>query len=542
MKRGAYIAVAGCLVIIAAAFAGCGGASGSDVNVSSGSADIPIVVDSASAMNVGDLMFVQMDQSYLVLDFAGVDEDAEFALIAGTGEYGSSVSLLVSDDLLLDVDKSAFPSPEPTGNSRAAGDAYGPEEILSAWLRASERDIAETQPGPSFSVEKSLGAAKAVGLGDIETFRVLASLYSTSDYVSVSARAMCVTDRIAVFVDRRVASDDLSGADISEICDRFDEMAEWEFDVLGGASDVNGDGTVSVLITPQVNSLGSAVGGIVGGYFFGADLYGRSDSNPTSDEREIIYALAPDPDGTHGASISIEYYLDELIPAVLPHELQHAINFNQHVFVNSGQPEEPWLNEGLSHLVEDLVGYGNSNPSRYALFLASPSTTPLVSDSSPGLAQRGADYLFMRYLYERADDGDAFLGRLVGSSLTGTANIENAFAGSDDSFDEFPEMIARWTAAVALSSMGLGNGSEYAYDERVTDGTTGNWRGAVFNGSAEDGRGTSLSGVHMNRYSGYDNVTLSPSSARYLSIEDVPNEIGVQAGGDANFAVLIRTR
>lgn len=534
---------------IAALLAGCGGATSTEGSSSSVSSDIPLVVNSAAEMGIGDIMLVKMGDQDLVIDLAGVDENAEFMMAVGNSATDASANFLMSNDLLLDVSKdnallkdAYAESGLTSGGNISTDDVYGPQEILSAWLRASESELArQAKPVPSFSATKDAEVSPSVRLGDTNVFRVLASLSSTRQYQSVSARARCVTSNIAIYVDTRVATDLLSDEDISDICEEFDDIAAWEFETLGEASDVNEDGRVTVLITPQVNMLGASAGGIVGGYFYAADLYERTFTNPTSDEQEIVYALAPDPDGTYGAIISRDFYLSEMIPSVLPHELQHAISFNQHVFVGGGSAEESWLNEGISHLVEELVGYGNSNPGRYSLFLSSPSIVSLVTDGSPGLAQRGAAYLFLRYLYERADDGEAFVRALVQGDSIGVENVEEAFNGSED-FDEFEEFMIRWSAALMLSSEGLGTGSEYAYQARLADDITGNWKGVQLMGSADDGRGTELSGIFTSSYEGSANTTVASSSAKYFSITDVPERIGIQSTGVSTYAVLVRTR
>ena len=81
--------------------------------------------------------------------------------------------------------------------------------------------------------------------------------------------------------------------------------------------------------------------------------------------------------------------------------------------MSGGLPEENWLNEGMSHFMEDWAGYGVENPSRYAMYLASPSTYGVVTQSSPNLMERGASYLFLRFLYEQASDGTAFIRSLA---------------------------------------------------------------------------------------------------------------------------------
>jgi hypothetical protein len=113
----------------------------------------------------------------------------------------------------------------------------------------------------------------------------------------------------------------------------------------------------------------------------------------------------------------------------MAHEFQHLINWSQHVFVNLGSSETTWINEGLSMLAQDLVGYGyqqgisNGVPTIQVAqgFLASPSQISLYNFSSTG-NNYGAAWLFFRYLADRF--GNQIAGRLVQTAQTGTTNIE----------------------------------------------------------------------------------------------------------------------
>ena len=64
--------------------------------------------------------------------------------------------------------------------------------------------------------------------------------------------------------------------------------------------------------------------------------------------------------------------------SLLVHELQHLINFNEHVLVRRGEAEVTWLNEGLSH-IEDLVAgqFESGNGSNIADFLRDPEAVSL---------------------------------------------------------------------------------------------------------------------------------------------------------------------
>lgn len=542
-------------IVIAAmiSLTGCGGADNIDSDLSDGQdstgggvgemAGITNVFSMPSEMSVGDVMMVEFNELATAnIDFTGTESSAEFILAVGsyaTSGSGTSVQLM-GNVASKDVSKAA----EAVTNNDAElrDDVYGASEVLNAWLRASEDELAYNEEIPEGGVKASLVKSdeiKAVSVGATETFRVLSSLSSMSSYVSVTGEAKCVGTNVVFFLDTSVTSDMISQDEIDLLCDDFDEVAGEELDILGSTSDVDDDGKFHVLMTKQINKLGAMGGGIITGYFYAGDLYARSSSNVTSNEREIIYTMVPDPDGDYGTAISKEFAMSNLMPAVLPHELQHAISYNQHVFENGGLPEENWLNEGMSHLIEDVVGHGMENPSRYAMFLASPSTYGVVTLGSPNLMERGASYLFMRYMYEQATDPNAFLKALEQTSSRGTDNLEEAFDGSE--MNTFPQFMVRWVIALAMTDRNITADPRYIYRARTQNSQTGNWEGACIDCDADDNRGTELTGVNLNSYNGYQSVYLDASSASFMDISTLPDSIELNAtSSNGIFGVLIR--
>ncbi len=429
---------------------------------------------------------------------------------------------------------------EGEASAQIVSDDYSADEILSAWLRAAEMDLAVAEGAPAGKAVGMKGMTKAIGVGDIENFRVLSSLTTTTTYTTVEGEVRCVGSNVIFYVDPRVSDDLLSDADISGLCNEFDGVAAAEQDMIGDASDLNSDGRIAILMTPQINRLGSMGGGIITGYFWAGDLYEQSSSNPVSNEREIIYTMVPDPSAAYGVAVTKDFTLNNLLPAVLPHELQHAISYNQHVFVKGMPPEQNWLNEGISHLMEDIMGYGQENPSRYALYLANTTYGGVVTMRQPNLYERGASYLFLRYLYEQASSGNGFLKKLVSTNLIGVDNLESAFAGVSG-FSRFHEFLARWTAALALTDEGITQDSRYIYGDRVMNSQTGHWEGVCIKCDADDGRGTMLSGVAKSDYSGGASVSIAGSAAKFYSVESVPAQMTIAGTGAAgNFGVLIR--
>ncbi len=522
----------------------CGaGSSGGDAVTTSQSRSIQSAqvgtVTSVSAMSVGDIYVVPMDGSTGSIDFSGASSTAEYLMIVqAANPNGSSSSVALGSE---SVPQSLAKSLDIATNEidTDVGDA------LDLSLRVAEEELAASNQVPvhksaSFSAGKTITTGTKVG--DKQDFRVLASLSSSGTYASVTATVRCVTTHLTVALD-----DNDTGAftdqEIQDLCVRAEDAAAIDFQVLGEPSDVNGDGRVTYLLTDRVNRLGAQGGGIVTGFFYAADLYPRSDSNAVSNEQEIVFALVPDPTGMYNSAISNAFAIGSFLHAVLPHEIQHAISYNYHVFLNGGTTERTWLNEAMSHNMECVTGYCQENPSRVSLYLNSPSTTSLVSGGSANLKQRGASFLFMRYLYEQSSDGNAFFKRMVQTGNTDVANIEAAFAGTDPSFDQFGEFFLRWAVAVGITNSGITSDSHYVFKDRDFNAGTGQWNGVCLQCDTNDGRGTMLAGPKTEPFTSGTALSLVPTGVAYYTVTPQAAPLSIKAASDINLqAVLVRTR
>lgn len=527
---------------------GFGGSSSSDgssgVGSSGGGVELSNEYSSLSELGVGDIMFVNFDSGSASVDFSDVSSSAEFIMVVGSAYEGeTSGSVAISADIadLVTKDMASLMSEEVDERDYN----YTADDILSAWLRAAEFELSLEEPvyDDERSVMKASSVYKAASLGELQSFRVLSSLTSTSSYTTVEGEVRCVGDNVIVFVDTDVSSANLSDSDVEELCAVYDNSVEYEQGVFGESSDVDGDDKVHILMTKQINRLGEMGGGIITGYFYAADLYPLSGSNPVSNYRDIVYTMVPDPDGDYGYAISNDFAMSNLLKPVFAHELQHLINYNQRVLEGGGTAMSNWLNEGLSHLAEDLVGQGQENSSRIATFLGSTASTSLVASGQPSLQERAASYLLLRFLYEQSDDGEAFIGRMHSSSATDAVDIiEDAFNGTSG-FSTFTEFMARWTVAMAVTNRGVTSDPRYIYEDRTLDSSTGNWKGVCLICDADDGRGTALEGVTMTSFSGSAVASVYGSAARYYDeVRATSPELNFTGSSSAdNFAVFIRT-
>ncbi|MFH1653009.1 MAG: hypothetical protein ABIE74_03035 [Pseudomonadota bacterium] len=534
------------VVLIVVLLSGCGSKSSSptpstsDETKETTGTGITNTVSSPAEMGIGDIMVIDfVDMEEAAFDFAGVDESSQFIMIVGslsTSGQGSSIKLNSEGSISVGEDI------DPLVKSVVAGDdGYDASSILSSWLRAAEYELSTLDPIEP-SVDKGMKSVmKSVGVGDTRDFRVLNSLSSLSNYTTITAELKCIDSHVLLYVDQNATSEMLDDDDIDYLCAEYERATAFEYQLYGEPSDIDDNGKTIALITPQVNRLGGMAGGIITGFFYAADLYSRTESNPVSNEGEVMYLMSPDPEGDFGYPISHNFAINNLLSAVFPHELQHAISYNQHVLVRGGSPESGWLNEGMSHFTEDLVGYNRENPSRFSLYLSGPENVGVVAGSSPNLQERGAAYLFVRFLYEQSSDPEGFLRNLEQSDLSGVDNLEQAFDGPEN-FSAFSELMARWTIALAMTDRGISSDPRYTYRPRTVNSVTGNWDGVCMICEAEDGRSTELTGPHLNSLNGSSSATVDGSAAKFYEITSVPDVIDLAATvSNGSYAVLIRT-
>jgi hypothetical protein len=295
-------------------------------------------------------------------------------------------------------------------------------------------------------------------------------------------RTVAVTHRSIVLVDPTAPASGFSDAALAEFATFFDDTAYPTLSAaFGEPSDIDGNGRVIIFFTPAANALSprnSAT--VVGGYFWSGDLFpaaAGSDSRlgpcATSAEAEILYLSVPDPHGVFAAPISAERLETR---AVMGHEFQHLINAARRLHVNGADRlEEPWLNEGMSHIAEELLFYEASalsprenigelqlaapgiadifnryaygNVGRYNVFLQAPHVHSALGTDR--IETRGATWSYLRYVLDRepAPSNDV-LRRLTDSRQAGLTALEGAL--SRDPL----ELMAEWSVSLVADDLG----------------------------------------------------------------------------------------
>jgi hypothetical protein len=243
---------------------------------------------------------------------------------------------------------------------------------------------------------------------------------------------------------------------------------------------MDSNGRVAILFTPGVNVIPAPPGATVGGLFAARDLFpaNPADGCVASNEGEMFYMPVPDPNQTINDKYRDKASMSTGILGILVHELQHLINAGRRIYVNNASDfEEVWLNEGLSHIAEELLYYrisGNQplsninlsvlqssqaqldaannylldNMFRLSLFMAAPELNSPFSQTD-GLAMRGGIWQLLRYSADRKGGSQqSTWSALVNSAIEGQANFNAVFG-------DIIAMSRDWAVAQFTDDAGL---------------------------------------------------------------------------------------
>ena len=292
-------------------------------------------------------------------------------------------------------------------------------------------------------------AVAAPAVGTQRSFQVLSD-FDGNAFKRITARLRYAGNHILLYVDADQPPGSLSDAELTVFGDLFDRTL-YDLDVraFGSESDIDANGRVIFVLTPVVNALTAAAdcsgSGFITGFHYGLDLL---PAQTNSNRGEIFYALVPDVGGTRSCEHT-KADVQRLVPATFVHEFQHMISFGQHVVARGASFESLWLNEGLSHIAEELAGKhfeerypppsGRADPNQLfpdsaqgyltpnmrnaQRFLETPGGISATATTGNGsLAERGGSWLFLRWLGDQK--GESIYGRLVQTGRTGIANVE----------------------------------------------------------------------------------------------------------------------
>ena len=291
-----------------------------------------------------------------------------------------------------------------------------------------------------------------------------------------TGRVEAITERAILVGDVNNPSGGFTATDYQELGREFDSLVHPTVtQFFDTPTDIDENGKVIIFVTRAVNELTlDDEDGFVGGFFYARDLLSREGCN-ASNEGEIFFVLAPDPQAQASPLVHTRESVLNSALGTIGHEYQHLINAGRRIYVNNARDpegfillEESWLDEGLAHVAEEVLFYaaaglaprsniadvgigtarnaffrfGYQNPVRYSFYLED------VTRQSPtgldNLESRGAAWSFLRYVADQTESLDEELFRsLVNSKMSGIENLEEVLQTEDAA-----EWFQRWGVSV----------------------------------------------------------------------------------------------
>jgi hypothetical protein len=357
-----------------------------------------------------------------------------------------------------DTAATPIPLPQPTSTQRTVAERF------HDFLRLQEEKLGKLPRDPLHMEDLDLELVEAgVEIGDQRAFRVCDKVTCSAieDFAEVRADVKYVGKHAVIYEDLETPEGGFTAQDFSEMGALFDsDLYEVATVAFGVESDIDRNGAVLILLTPVVNGLTEEVEcseSFITGFFFPIDVDPKYASDQRSNQAEIFYSMVADPGGTVTCEHSVDR-VKRLVPITFIHELQHMINFSQHVIIRGGSSEETWLNEAMSHVSEELGGLhfeALGDQSRFTAFslgnlfnayqyLEDPQQQFLLYRIGTGtLEERGASWLFLRWIADQF--GASVFRRLTETDLVGTENVIAATG------EPISRLLADWFLANYMS-------------------------------------------------------------------------------------------
>jgi len=440
-------------------------------------------------MSVGQVLTDVSGQGFCV---HGTTSNAEYALIPfyDSGVPSATTNVEVRGLGLVSV---PLPSPNliPRANilPRAPAPTIVPNDLFEAGLRARERTEAARRFGsfgtgrPALrSLEATSTTVATPAVGDLLKLNVNAIDYCDNPTMR-TGRVMAVTDKAIVVADTGNPAGGFTADEYRSIGVTFDTLVDpADRAAFGSPSDIDNNGHVIMFFTQAVNELTPAQSSTVTlGFFYARDLYPKTAAPGPCDGSnvgEMFYLLVPDTAGVVNGNKRSKSLVTTLTNGTVAHEYQHLINASRRLYVNSvgAAFEERWLDEGMSHIAEELSFYRSSgrlprtnldasifsdppvsaacstysinNFRRYALYLARTETQgPVGFDAfDDDLQTRGAIWNFLRFAADHVVPGNenSLWFKLANAKTSGMTNLASALGVAPNT------LLRDWAISVFL--------------------------------------------------------------------------------------------
>lgn len=363
----------------------------------------------------------------------------------------------------------------------------------TAAARAVEPTASGIAAGPSYL----RGVTGVPSVGTLVTLNTRSSS-ACSNFQFNTGRVVAVSSAAIIIADTLAPAGGFTNAEYAVFGTTFDTLVHpVDTTAFGAPSDMDGNGRVVIFFTQAVNQLTAAgASSVIGGFFFARDLFPvNTNANfvgcAGSNEAEMFYLPVVDPQGQYNGFFRNKATMLTDMLATLAHEYQHLINAGRRAYVNDADDfETVWLNEGLSHIAEELLyfraaglsprsdlglsqvtanqqrtdainAYQLDNLFRLVSYLQAPETnSPYKRDDA--LATRGATWQFLRYALDRGTSSEAtYLRALTNAKTDGMVNLSAAigpiFSGG------IKTGFRTWAVAQFLDNTGVTSDPQYAF-------------------------------------------------------------------------------
>lgn len=463
---------------------------------------------------VGETRTLQGDAATRCLQIEASEEPREYLLAAGTASQAAGSRIPLRLLLRAETDTASGAAEERREGRRRPGsleldDRHRAEgELRTGAVRALNRAglgrvVAGRRQRRDVRTDAGDGAPS---VGDTTRFS-----FAVDDGLSVSCEdtdrtvegvTRAVGESVLLVEDTAAPSGGFTDTDWARLREEFDRVVlPTDSAYFGGPADLDGNGRVIVLFTPRVNQLSPRSSAArLGGFFLPLDLVDSGDPEgdglqgpegqvcPASNEGEVLYVAAPDPAGRFSRPLSRTTGL-RLARTITSHELEHLLSAQQRLVHDGGSFDRlgtAWLQEGLAHLAEEVVGlrlaelgvgrnltweettgdrrrlelfntFHLNNFTRLNFFLLDPTAAPTLAPVDPGglegLQMRGFSWAFVRWLADRTggDERQLFrrLSRGGAGHEQGVANVAQATG------ERWDRLLSDFLMALPVDDAGL---------------------------------------------------------------------------------------
>ncbi len=462
-------------------------------------------------LQVGEVRQLSGPAAVACITLAPTTASTDFLFVTANADQGMdqlafySVNLAQQAGAVASAGSASLDASDPQAILQSPGSDY--PRIMDGRIRAQERAAfprlrgIRTEVAPSYGANADLLVAPP-SAGDTLMYRVpdihAADLCAT--YTTVRGVVKYVSQHGVFVQDANAPTGGFAAQDYTDIATEWESLI-FPTDTMyfGAPTDRNQDGHITILYTPVVNKATpqGKPGGYIAGFFWGGDLVKKTEyqqinqSCPQTNEQEIFYMLVPDPSGTVNSNVFTVETVKQNTRGTVAHEFQHMINQGLRLLNPAVDSSETiWLNEGLSHFAEEIVGrafrgFGdfqnlsfhdvNPNPSsqndylaffrenllRLRPWMARPDTSsPISVKARDQLAPRGAAWMLLRYLTDHVSNGNAkaFLRHIVAGPDIGVRNLVQWSNGA-----QFDDMLRGFLVSMYTDETGVpGLSAQYA--------------------------------------------------------------------------------